>query len=233
MDRRARVLIVEREAETRKALGELFDGTGLDWEEAGNGTSGLRRFYRSRPDAVVLGLVLPELSGWQLLARIRELSDAPLLALADEDSETDKVRALRAGADDYVAKPFSKAELLARIEAMLRRRAPEEAPELFADEFLRIDHARHEVDALGTDIELTPTEFRLLAAFARHAGQALTHAQLLRMVWGEGHRDRREVKLYVSYLRRKLRRAGVEPLETVRGIGYRYRPRRLRDAASQ
>lgn len=225
MHRPARVLIAERDADVRETLDGLLEEAGVSTASATDGRVALRRFYGDRPDAVVLGLELPELSGWEALATIRELSDVPILILANEDRETEKVRALRAGADDFMAKPFSRPELLARIEALLRRaRAGSEAPSMFADDFIQIDHRRHEVEVLGTEVDLTPTEFRMLVAFTRHAGQALTHSQLLTMVWGEGHRDRREVKLYVSYLRRKLRAAGVEPVETVRGIGYRYQP---------
>lgn len=209
---------------------EALEGPLADLEAhtltATDGHTGLRLFYSEHPDALVLALDLPELNGWEVLATVRELSDVPLLVLAD-DREADKVRALRAGADDFVSKPFSKPELGARIEALLRRPRGGKEAEMFADDFVQIDHMRHEVEALGAKIVLTPTEFRMLTAFSRHAGQALTHAQLLGLVWGEGHRDQREVKLYVSYLRRKLRAVGVEPIETVRGVGYRYRPHRL------
>jgi DNA-binding response OmpR family regulator len=175
----------------------------------------------------VLALELDELNGWEVLATVRELSDVPVLILADEDREAEKVKALRAGADDFVSKPFGPLELLAQIEVLLRRPRAGETPAMFADDFVQIDHLRHEVEALGKRIVLTPTEFRMLVAFSRHAGQALSHSQLLGLVWGEGQRDPREVKLYVSYLRRKLRVAGVEPIETVRGIGYRYQPHRV------
>jgi DNA-binding response OmpR family regulator len=226
MDRPATILIVERDPDVREALEGLLADTEIRTLAATDGHTGLRLFYRDHPDAIVLALELPELSGWEVLATVRELSDVPLLILAD-DREADKVRALRAGADDFVSKPFSEPELGARIEALLRRPRAGKAPEMFADDFVQIDHLRHRVEALGAKIVLTPTEFRMLTAFSRHAGQALTHSQLLELVWGEGHRDQREVKLYVSYLRRKLRAAGVEPIETVRGVGYRYSPQRL------
>jgi DNA-binding response OmpR family regulator len=224
MDRRVRVLIAEGDAETQEALADMLERAGVATDRASDGRNALRLFYRKRPDAIVLALELESPSGWQALATIRELSDVPVMTLAGRDLETEKIRALREGADDFVAKPFSKAEVLARLEALLRRPRAEESPELFEDDFVRIDHVRHRVEVLDSEVDLTPTEFRMLTAFCRHAGQALTHVQLLGMVWGEGQRDPREVKLYVSYLRRKLRASGVEPVETVRGIGYRYQP---------
>lgn len=227
MDRPASVLIAEPSHDLGETLKGLLEEADIRAATAVDGRAALRLFYLERPDAVVLALALSELTGWEVLATVRELSDVPVLILADDDSETEKVRAFRAGADDFVSKPFGRAEILARIDALLRRPRANEAPAMFADDFVQIDHMRHEVEALGAKIVLTPTEFRMLAAFSRHAGQALTHSQLLELVWGEGERDRREVKLYVSYLRRKLRAAGVEPVETVRGIGYRYRPHRI------
>lgn len=220
-----RLLVAEPDAKAREALGRLLDDAGYAIAPSDDGTEALRLFYRERPDAVLLGLDVSNTNGWDALTTIRELSDVPVLVIGEGESEGDRVRALRTGADDFVSRPFGRAEIVARVEALLRRPRAADAPSLFEDEFVQIDHRRHEVRARGAEVALTPLEFRMLAAFARNAGQALTHSQLLSMVWGEGERDRREVKLYVSYLRRKLRRAGVEPIETVRGVGYRYEPR--------
>jgi two-component system KDP operon response regulator KdpE len=210
MDGANRVLIIDRDAGTRELLEGLLDRGGLGTIAAADGGAGLKLFYSERPDLVLLAL---------------GLSDVPVLVLGDNGNGADEVRALRSGADDFLAKPFGRAEIQARIEALLRRPRQEDEPEFFEDDFVQVDHRRHEVRARGSMVELTPLEFRLLAAFARHPGQALTHAQLLALVWGEAERESGEVKLYVSYLRRKLKRAGVEPVETVRGIGYRYAPR--------
>jgi DNA-binding response OmpR family regulator len=139
----------------------------------------------------------------------------------------DKVRGLRSGADDYVTKPFGRAELLARVDALLRRSAGRtEPPEGYADGLLRVDFAQRTAVAEDQELRLTPQEFRLLAAFVRHPGQVLSHEQLLELVWGDAYATARDqVKLYVGYLRRKLRAAtDAEPIETVRGFGYRYRP---------
>jgi len=205
----------------------VLERAGLDVVEAPDGREGLRCFYRERPDVVVLDVGLPEIDGWEALARIRELSETPVLMLTANAAELDKVRGLRSGADDYVTKPFGRQELVARIEALLRRGGDDSAPdEVLADELLEIDFAQRSVRADGETVSLTPTEFKLLVAFMRHPNQVLTRDQLLEMVWGDTPgRSRDQVKLYVGYLRRKLRdSADVRPIETVRGFGYRYSP---------
>ncbi len=225
MSRSFGVLIADGQNAARALLVELLGKAGMRAFAATDGRTALRQFYDERPDVVVLGLELAEPSGWKVLATVRELSDVPVLVLAERASETEKVRALRSGADDFICKPFGRTEIVARLEVLLRRPRTVDEPDVYADKFVRVDHRRHEVEVLDRAVALTPIEFRMLAAFCRHAGQALSHTQLLSTIWGDGERDPREVKLYVSYLRRKLRMAGVEPVETVRGIGYRYKPR--------
>jgi DNA-binding response OmpR family regulator len=143
-------------------------------------------------------------------------------------AELEKVRALRSGADDYITKPFGRQELLARVESVLRRAPAHDVRETYADRLLEIDFGERRVGAVGGgEVELTPLEFRLLAAFVDHPGQLLAHDQLLELAWGgERGTSRDQVKLYVGYLRRKLEAAGVpsESIETVRGFGYRYSP---------
>lgn len=210
------------------SLEELLREAGIEVVQAVDGAAGLKAFYAERPDVVLLDLDLADVDGFEILSTVRELSDVPVLAITANDGETDRIRALRAGADDCMTKPTSEQELLARTEALLRRSrtAPEIAPVL-DDEFVRIDHPRHRVEILGVEVSLTPIEFRMLATFAENPGRVLGHGQLLDLVWGDRHRDKDEVKLYVSYLRRKLgEAAGVDPVETVRGVGYRYRPRK-------
>lgn len=203
----------------------MLVGAEFDLAEAGDGGTGLRLLYKVQPDVVVLDFQLPDQNGFDLLDRIREVSEVPLVALVGRDSTNERVRALRAGADDCVTKPVG-AELVARIEALLRRPRPAiEVAAIIEDEFIQIDRARHRVEALGTEVPLTPTEFKMLGAFAENPGRVLGHGQLLDMVWGDRIRAKDEVKLYVSYLRRKLGAVGVDPVETVRGVGYRYQPR--------
>lgn len=196
---------------------------------AENANAGLRAFYERRPDLVVLDLELPDADGLEVLATIRALSDVPVLALSG-DQEVGRVAALRAGADDCLSKPPSQVELEARVEALLRRpRQGDARPVVLADDYVEIDRVRHRVTVLGQEVALTPIEFRMLATFAENPGRVLGHGQLLEMVWGDRIRERDEVKLYVSYLRRKLGAAAdVDPVETVRGVGYRYRPRLLK-----
>ena len=194
--------------------------------EAGTGREGLRVLFDRHPDLVVLDVGLPDLDGWAVLERIREVSEVPVLLLTAQGGELQKVRGLRGGADDYMTKPFGRQELVARCEALLRRSGVGRTTtvDVLEDGFLRIDFGEHRVLARGKEVALTPLEFRLLAALARHPGRLLTHDQLLEMVWNENHIDGRDrVKLYVGYLRRKLlAAAGSEPIETVRGMGYRY-----------
>jgi DNA-binding response OmpR family regulator len=170
---------------------------------------------------------MPELDGFETLERLRDLSDVPVILLTARGGEIDKVRGFRAGADDYVVKPFGRQELLARIEALLRR-APEPTHlEHYDDGTLAIDYARRLVVCRGLPVRLTPLEFRLLGALTRHPGQVLSADQLIEQCWGhEAGVSRDQVKLYVSYLRKKLRQVAddFEPIETVRGFGYRYVP---------
>jgi DNA-binding response OmpR family regulator len=190
-----------------------------------DGASALRVFYDERPALVVLDLDLGGPDGWTILERVRELSEIPLLILTSRSAELEKVQAFRAGADDYVTKPFGNAELLARVDALLRRtrRAADQAPPLHDDGVVRIDFAARAVEVLGEPVRLTPTEFRLLTALVRHPGQVLSRTQIQEEVWGgSGLTSGDEVRVYIGYLRRKL---GDEcPIETVRGFGYRYDP---------
>ena len=224
----ASVLVVDDEADIRSLVRELLERAGHDVVEAGDGNEGLRAFFSSRPDLVVLDVSMPGLDGWGTLERIRELSDVPVVMLTAQAQELAKVRGLRGGADDYITKPFGRQELLARVEANLRRqRSDADAPAKYGDGFVTVDFAQRAVEVAGPPLSLTPLEFRMLAAFVRNSNQVLSHEQLLQLAWGDARNvERDQVKLYVGYLRRKLGApAGEEsPIETVRGFGYRYRP---------
>jgi DNA-binding response OmpR family regulator len=224
----ASVLVVDDESDIRYLVRELLERAGHDVLEAGDGSEALRVFFSSRPDLVVLDVSMPGLDGWGTLERIRELSDVPVLMLTAQAQELAKVRGLRGGADDYITKPFGRQELLARVDANLRRRPSDsKAATAYNDGFVTIDFAQRAVEVGGTALSLTPLEFRMLAAFVRNANQVLSHEQLLILAWGDDRSvERDQVKLYVGYLRRKLGSAEGEesPIETVRGFGYRYRP---------
>jgi DNA-binding response OmpR family regulator len=222
------VLVVDDDGDIRGLVRELLERAGHEVIDAPDGPEGLRLFYAKQPNLVILDVSMPGMEGWEVLERIRELSDVPVLMFTARAEELDKVRGLRAGADDYVTKPFGRQELLARVDAALRRRrSTEEAPETYADGFVKIDFAQRAVRAGGQAVALTPLEFRLLSAFVRNPNNVLSHDQLLELAWGSaGAAERDQVKLYVGYLRRKLGAPeGAEsPIETMRGFGYRYRP---------
>lgn len=226
---RGRILVADDEEDLRVLVGTLLERAGFDVVQASDGLEALQAFYSHRPDLVVLDVSMPRLDGFEALGRIRELSDVPVLMLTAREAELERVRGLKSGADDYVAKPFGRQELIARVEVLLRRgaeRAPH--PEVYADPVITVDFHQRRATVAERELELSPLEFKLLAAFVRHPNQVLSHEQLLDLVWQEAFATSRDqVKLYVSYLRRKLRSATeTELVETVRGFGYRYaRPR--------
>jgi DNA-binding response OmpR family regulator len=170
---------------------------------------------------VILDITMPGLDGWQTLERIRDLSNVPVLMLTARSEELERVRGLRAGSDDYVVKPFGRQELVARVEALLRRtRGTVHTSERYCDAAIEIDFAASSVKVHGTAVALTPLEFRLLVTFVRHPGQVLSRDQLIELAWTDPMNvSPDQVKLYVGYLRAKI---GTGHIETVRGFGYRY-----------
>jgi DNA-binding response OmpR family regulator len=222
-----RILVVDDDVITRELVRGILQRAGHDVLEADDGRAGLRELYAKSPDLVILDVDMPELDGWGTLERIRDLSDLPVLVLTGHSAELERVRGLQAGADDYVVKPFGHQELAARVQALLRRAGNRsEAGQTYADSLLQIDFAQRAVRYADRDINLTPLEFRLLAAFVRHPNHVLSPDQLLELVWGDtlGSGSREQVKVYVGYLRRKLDpiASDTTPIETVRGFGYRY-----------
>jgi DNA-binding response OmpR family regulator len=225
-----RVLVVDDDPDIRRLLGELLGRAGYAVHEAPDGRAGLREVHSWRPDLVILDVNMPELDGFATLERIRDLSEVPVLMLTARGEELERVRGLQAGADDYVAKPFGRQELTARVQALLRRAGAAretETRETYGDDFLTIDYAQRLVTANGRPVQLTPLEFRLLSAFVRHPRQVLSREQLLELAWGDAYGvGGDQVKIYVGYLRRKLSPDAPDatPVETVRGFGYRYVP---------
>jgi DNA-binding response OmpR family regulator len=222
-----RVLVIEDDADIALGVRTVLGRSGFSVTAAAEGREGLRVFHSERPDIVILDVGLPEMDGWTVLERIRELSEVPVLMLTSHGQEADKVRGLRGGADDYVTKPFGNAEFVARVQALLRRqRGADPLPEVFDDGRLQVNFITHTVLVDGAPVELTPTEFRLLAALVRHRGQVLSPAKLLDLAWSDPlgiGPDR--VKYSVMRLRRKLgtQAGGDSTIEAVRGFGYRYR----------
>ena len=223
----AKVLVVDDDPDIRELVRELLERAGYQVSSAAGGRDGLRVLYEMRPDLVLLDVSMPELDGWATLARIRDLSEVPVIMLTARTGELEKVRGLKAGADDYVTKPFGRQELLARVEAILRRGGgPPQMVPSYTDAHLSLDFAQRQVLVGGRPVSLTPLEFKLLATFVRHPNQVLSREQLLELVWGDPYGvSADQVKIYVGYLRKKLG-GDVEggPIETVRGFGYRYRP---------
>ena len=222
------ILIADDDADVRALIAGLLERAGYAVLSATDGREALRVLHSRRPGLVVLDVSMPGMDGWQALERIREISDVPVLMLTASGDELDRVRGLRGGADDYVTKPFGRQELLARVEALLRRAGGRaEVTEHYRDDLVEVDFAQRTVRVAQRELRLTPLEFRLLAAFVTHSGQLLSRDQLLKLAWGDpAERAGHEVKIYVGYLRRKLDEAAGAgaAIETVRGFGYRYLP---------
>jgi DNA-binding response OmpR family regulator len=223
-----RVLVIEDDPDIGLGIKTVLAKNGFEVTKVGNGREGLRAFHGTPPDLVILDIGLPEMDGWTVLERMRDLSDIPVLILTAHSQEADKVRGLRGGADDYLTKPFGNAELVARVQALLRRNqlAGQSLPEVYDDGVVQVNFGTHEVIVDGEPVGLTPTEYRLLAALVKHRGQVLSPVKLLELAWSDPFGvgpDR--VKYSVMRLRRKLGTdSGPEaPIEAVRGFGYRYR----------
>lgn len=217
-------LIIDDEVQIRRMLHVALEGAGYITREAENGGLGLQAVATLRPDVVLLDLGLPDLDGLTVLRRLREWSQTPVVVLTVRDSEEDKVSALDAGADDYVTKPFSTAELLARLRAAQRRAQPREESAVFSQGGLVVDLVARTVQRDGAEVNLTATEWSILALLIRHAGRILTHRQILREVWGPKAEEHREyLRVYFTHLRKKVERDYSKPELIINepGIGYR------------
>jgi DNA-binding response OmpR family regulator len=223
-----RVLVIEDDPDIALGVRTVLGRNGFEVTTVAEGREGLRVFHSEHPDIVILDVGLPEMDGWTVLERIRELSEVPVLMLTSHGQEADKVRGLRGGADDYLTKPFGNAEFVARLQALLRRQhVGDPLPEVFDDGRVQVNFVTHTVRVAGIPVELTPTEFRLLTALVRHRGQVLSSVKLLELAWSDPFGigpDR--VKYSVMRLRRKLGNGAGDDsvIEAVRGFGYRYRP---------
>jgi two-component system KDP operon response regulator KdpE len=218
-------LIIDDEVQIRRLLRVVLDGEGYEVHEAETGQQGLIEIANRRPAIILLDLGLPDLDGLEVLKRLREWSEAPVLVLSVRDDEQGKVAALDAGAEDYVTKPFSTPELLARLRAAQRKTRPEEETSVFKSGDLIIDLTARTVARAGREIKLTATEYSLLRLFVRHAGRVLTHRHILREIWGPKSEEHRQyLRVYVTHLRQKIERDPTAPelIRTEPGIGYRF-----------
>lgn len=227
MTGKARVLVVDDEPSIRKFLRVSLTGHGYGVLEAGTGSDALDLAAAERPDMIVLDVGLPDVSGPDVVRQLREWSRVPILMLSVRGSERDKIEALDAGADDYLTKPFSLGELLARVRAALRRAShgPQDDP-VFEYEDLRVDLGARVVTRGGQEVPLTPREHELLRVLVQHAGRVLTHRQILQLAWGPEYADETHLlRVTVSNLRRKLEPDPMRPryVVTEAGVGYRLR----------
>ena len=224
MTSKAKILLVDDEAEIRNMLGIFLSVEDYEIIEAENGKAALRQVIGAKPDLIVLDLGLPEMDGQEVIPAVRQFTNTPIIVLSARADDREVVKALNAGADDYVIKPFRAEVLLARIQANLRQRQTEAEPETLENGPITIDLTRHEVHINGTLTPFTPKEFALLEFFVRNKGRMLTHKQILKDVWGPAHIDDTQyLRVYIGQVREKLQGAGAlgQSITSESGIGYR------------
>ncbi len=222
------VLVIDDEPQIRRLLTVTLEANAYRVLTAASGQEGLVLAAQHRPAVVILDLGLPDLHGQEVLRRLREWSNAPVLILSVQDDEPGKVAALDSGADDYVTKPFNTSELLARLRVALRHAAKQEEPAVFQAGKLVADLATRRVTVNGRDVKLSVTEYNLLRFLVRHAGKVLTHRQILREVWGPGHDEHTHyLRVYIAHLREKIEADASRPeiILTEPGVGYRLQER--------
>ena len=224
MSDRPRVLVVDDEAQILRALRVILRDAGFEALPASSGEEALDAAALHPPDAAIVDLLLPDMDGVELCRRLREWSQMPMIVLSAVGDEDAKVRALAAGADDYVTKPFGPRELIARLQANLRRIAPGPEEAQVRVDGLEIDLARRTVQVDGQEVHLTPTEFDLLRQLVRNRGRLLTHRELLTAVWGPGYgEDTQVLRAHIANLRRKIEPPeGRRFIRTDPGVGYRF-----------
>jgi DNA-binding response OmpR family regulator len=227
--KRQMILIVEDESSVAEAIAYTLDQEGFDTEVASDGREALDRFEESPPSLVILDLMLPGLSGWQLFTAFRRQRDVPIIMLTARTEEADRVAGLEMGADDYVPKPFSMRELVARVRTVLRRSGRTEGEDAPADRLeagdIEIDMGSHEVNVRGQSVNLSPKEFDLLTYLMQNSGRVRTRDEIITTVWGEEEfLDQRTVDVHIRWLRQKVELDPANPrhLVTVRGVGYKF-----------
>jgi DNA-binding response OmpR family regulator len=221
---KTRILLVDDDPTLSSLLSQYLRESDYNVFEAPNGQTGLRLAYNEHPDLVLLDVMLPGMDGWEVCARLRELSDMPIIMLTAKASEADKLHGFQLGVDDYVTKPFSFAELTARIQAVVgRMRDERKETGYIAHGEIVLNMDKYQASLAGWTLDLTPTEFRLLETLVRRKGRVASEEELVREVWGSTRRDPALVRRYILMLRKKLEVDPSSPvwIRTVRGFGYR------------
>lgn len=222
-----RILVIDDEETTLQLIGMLLERRGFEVVKALNAEDGLRKAYRHQPDLVLLDIMMPDMDGWDVCKRLREMSEMPIIFLTARGETKDVVRGLEIGADDYIAKPYDNDELVARIRAHLRR-----APKAGLSEELTFNNGEFRINFMNRELRirnelkhLTPKEFNLLGVLVRNAGRVVPRRELAKEAWGEEYGNATDsLKLYIHYLRQKVERDPDRPdyILTSRGVGYRF-----------
>ena len=218
------ILVIDDEIQMRRMLRISLEGAGYRVWEAESGEQGLVEAASRKPDVILLDLSLPDRDGTEVLKRLREWCSQPVIILSVREGESDKVKALDAGADDYVTKPFHTDELLARLRVARRHASPHEPIQIFEEGGLVVDLVQRTVKMKGQPVDLTPTQYSLLRLLVIHAGKVLTHTHILREIWGPKNTEQSQyLRVYISQLRSKLTAAGGNKslIKTESGVGYR------------
>jgi two-component system KDP operon response regulator KdpE len=227
-----RILVVDDEAQITRMLRASLQSSGYAVLTANNGIEGLEKFESGRPDLIITDLAMPEMNGLELTQAVRRIDRTPIIVLSVRDTDVMKVKALDEGADDYLTKPFSVPELLARIRTQFRRIATEEPEQMRLEvgDFV-IDADAHTVSVRGQPLHLTPKEFDLLLLFARSPGRVLTHKVLLRAIWGPAGDDQPEyLRVLIAGLRKKIEKGeGQKYIQSEPWVGYRFQPSGLNE----
>lgn len=224
MKKGMRVLIIDDEPQIRKLLKVALGAHGYDIDEAATGVDGISRAATFKPDILIIDLGLPDIDGKDVVKSVREWSQTPIIVLTARDQEQEKIEALDVGADDYVTKPFSVGELMARMRVSLRRAASSEHEPVITCGDLVVDLIQRRVTVAEREVKLTPTEYELIKILAQHRGRVLTHKQLLKAVWGTAYNeDTHYIRVYIGQLRRKIEDNPTQPrhIITESGVGYR------------
>jgi two-component system KDP operon response regulator KdpE len=224
-DSRTRILVIEDDVGLAEFIQYQLQREGFEVVVAYQGQEGLHQVVRSQPDLIILDIMMPEMDGWEVCQRLREVSNVPIIFTTALGAESDVVRGLEMGADDYLVKPFGPKELVARIQAVLRRHAQRQpASSEYRNGRMTVDTQRREVRLDGEIVILTPMEYKLLACLIENEDKVLSHEYLLTQVWGDDDRTEKQyLKLYIWYLRQKLESDPSQPslIVTERGVGYR------------